>query len=155
MPIPIDGLLRKSDDTVEEPRPEYYDLAFAFTATTYDLPPQELFCVVGGSAPPGSGPPAPPTHQVTPMSPRCVPMSTTGPVRAAYVSSTRGPLEVDEALYLAGPAPLKLRLFDDTGAAIEGKAVCKAVCQTIGSDELFIAHIRPQTPPVRFRIDSN
>ncbi|KDN17844.1 hypothetical protein [Amycolatopsis rifamycinica] len=79
-------------------------------------------------------------------SPSCVPRSE-GVVRAGYVGKDGGPLPAGKAVVLADPAVRGLRLYDEAGDLSQAKEV-----GTLGRDRLFLADVKPGSPPVRFEV---
>jgi hypothetical protein len=79
-------------------------------------------------------------------SPSCAPLSATV-VRAGYVGASDGPLPAGKAVYLVDPAVRELRLFGAAGDLSQAKAV-----GMLGPDRVFLADVRPDSPPVRFDV---
>jgi hypothetical protein len=82
-------------------------------------------------------------------SPSCVPLST-AIVRAGYVGETGGPLPEGKAVYLVDPAVWQLRLYDAAGDLSQPKEV-----GILGPDRVFLADVKPGSPPVRFDVSSD
>jgi hypothetical protein len=80
-------------------------------------------------------------------SPSCVPLSD-GVVRAGYVGKTGGPLPAGKAVYLVDAAVRQLRLYDAAGDLSQAKEV-----GTLGRDRVFLADVKPGSPPVRFDVN--
>ncbi|MEV6874852.1 hypothetical protein [Amycolatopsis sp. NPDC051128] len=104
--------------------------------------PGNLFCV---EALPKK--PTPAGSQYGIESPSCVRLST-GTVRAGYVGKTGGPLPAGKAVYLVDPAVRQLRLYDAAGDLSQAKVV-----GTLGRDRVFLADVKPGSPPVRFEVN--
>jgi hypothetical protein len=79
-------------------------------------------------------------------SPSCVPLSA-GVVRAGYVGKTGGPLPAGKAVFLVDPAARSLRLYGEDGDLSQAKEV-----GTLGRDRVFLADVKPDSPPVRFQV---
>ena len=80
-------------------------------------------------------------------SPSCVPVSGS-PVSAGYVGKNGGPLPEGKAVFLADPTTRVLRLYDEAGNLSLAKEV-----GTLGRDLLFLADVKPGSPPVRFEVN--
>jgi hypothetical protein len=76
----------------------------------------------------------------------CVPLLKTV-VRAGYVGEADSPLPPGKAVYLVDPAVRELRLFDAAGDLSQAKAA-----GTLGADRVFVADVKPGSPPVRFEV---
>ncbi|RSM45448.1 hypothetical protein DMA12_13360 [Amycolatopsis balhimycina DSM 5908] len=116
---------------------------YAVTATTKTVPARTMFCLLaspGGVKPDGTSP------QYGMKSPTCVPLST-AVVRSGYVGEDDGPLPAGKAIYLVDPAARELRLFDAKSDPSQAKAV-----GMLGSDQLFLADVHADSPPVRFQV---
>ncbi len=118
--------------------------SYAVTAT--DPAGRKLFCVqtlpkgvTGGSS--GS--------QYGIESPSCVPILA-ATVRAGYVGKAGGPLPAGKAVYLADPAVPGLRLFDAVGDLSQARVV-----GTLGRDRVYLADVKPDSPPTRFDVSSS
>lgn len=79
-------------------------------------------------------------------SPSCAPVSA-GVVRAGYVGKTGGPLPAGKAVYLVDPAVRSLRLYDAAGDLSQAKPVA-----SLGANRVFLADVKPGSPPVRFDV---
>ena len=76
----------------------------------------------------------------------CVALSA-AVVRAGYVGEVTSPLPVGKAVYLVDPAVRELRLYDAAGDLSQAKAVGK-----LGENQVFLADVKPGSPPVRFSV---
>lgn len=76
----------------------------------------------------------------------CVALSA-AVVRAGYVGEVTSPLPVGKAVYLVDPAVRELRLYDAAGDLSQAKAVGK-----LGENRVFVADVKPGSPPVRFSV---
>lgn len=80
-------------------------------------------------------------------SPSCVPVSGAS-VSAGYVGKNGGPLPEGKAVFLAAPVVQVLRLYDAAGDLSQAKAV-----GVLGADRLFLADVKPGSPPVRYDVN--
>ncbi|MEU7788716.1 hypothetical protein [Amycolatopsis sp. NPDC049159] len=80
-------------------------------------------------------------------SPSCVPLAD-GVVRAGYVGKPGGPLPAGKAVYLADPSVRVLRLYDGAGDLSSAKEV-----GTLGRDRVYLADVKPGSPPVRYDVN--
>ena len=116
---------------------------YAVTATTKTVPARTMFCLLAspsGAKPDGTSP------QYGMKSLTCVSLST-AVVRTGYVGEDDGPLPAGKAIYLVDPAVRELRLFDAKGDPSQVKAV-----GMLGADQLFLADVHADSPPVRFDV---
>ena len=79
-------------------------------------------------------------------SPSCVPVSG-HPVSAGYVGKNGGPLPAGKAVFLVDRAVHVLRLYDAAGDLSQGKLIT-----SMGSGQVFLADVNPDSPPVRFEV---
>lgn len=79
-------------------------------------------------------------------SPSCVPVSGY-PVLAGYVGKNGGPLPEGKAVFLVDRGVRELRLYDAAGDLSQAKALSE-----LGSGRLFLADVKPSSPPVRFEV---
>lgn len=79
-------------------------------------------------------------------SPSCVPLSGS-PVLAGYIGKYGGPLPEGKAVFLVDPGVRNLRLYDAAGDLSQAKPI-----GTLGSGQLFLADVKPGSPPVRFDV---
>jgi hypothetical protein len=119
--------------------------AYAFLGYAVAAPEPSLFCVA--AVPKGTA-----LERGVPQygikSPVCVPISV-GTVRAGYVGESLGPLPPGRAVYLVDPEAGTLRLFDANGDLSLAKKFGKLV-----SGQVFLADVKPGSPPVRFDVSS-
>ncbi|MGW3964301.1 hypothetical protein ACWED2_31110 [Amycolatopsis sp. NPDC005003] len=80
-------------------------------------------------------------------SPSCVPRSD-GVVRAGYVGKDGGPLPAGKAVILVSAEVRGLRLYDAAGDLSPAKEV-----GALGRDRVFLADVKPGSPPVRYEIN--
>jgi hypothetical protein len=80
-------------------------------------------------------------------SPSCVQLSS-AVVRAGYVGEAGGPLPSGKAVYLVDPAVRDLRLYDAAGDLSAAEEV-----GTLGRDRVYLADVKPGSPPVRFDVN--
>ncbi|WP_439385033.1 hypothetical protein [Amycolatopsis lexingtonensis] len=80
-------------------------------------------------------------------SPSCVPISAEA-VRSGYVGESGGPLPAGKAVYLAEPLVQELWLYDVAGDLSRARAV-----GVVGADRVFLADVKPGSPPVRFEVN--
>ncbi|HET6710866.1 hypothetical protein [Amycolatopsis sp.] len=80
-------------------------------------------------------------------SPSCVPIQGS-PVNGAYVGKKGGPLPEGKAVFLVDRVVQSLRLYDAAGDLSQAKVV-----GLLGSGRLFLADVKPGSPPVRYEIN--
>jgi hypothetical protein len=120
----------------------------SYAASTSQATGRLLFCVEalpkGGRAPTQGES----ESQFGIKSPSCVPFSTAA-VIAGYVGETGGPLPAGKAVYLVEAAVRELRLYDAQGDLSQAKQV-----GLLGQQRLFLADVKPESPPTRFEVNS-
>ncbi|WP_370969699.1 hypothetical protein [Amycolatopsis sp. cg9] len=80
-------------------------------------------------------------------SPSCVPLEGY-PVKAGYVGKNGGPLPEGKAVFLTDRTVRELRLYDAAGDLSQAKAL-----GALGPGLLFLADVKPGSPPVRFEVN--
>lgn len=119
-------------------------ITFAFVATAASAPGRNLFCVE--AVPKGRSWLDAGAPQYGTKSPSCTPIGRAA-VSAGYLGEAGGPLPPGRALYLAGPAVHGLRLFD-----AEGELGTVRKMGWADSKPVFLADVKPDSPPVRFQV---
>lgn len=129
-----------------EPRPltdfvGQTDTWTSYAAPAYDPAGRAMLCV---EALPKGANHGGPESQFGIESPTCVP-TTPGTVLAGYVGKDGGPLPAGKAVYLVDPSVVSLALYDAAGDLSD--AVQRDL---LGVGKLFLADVKPGSPPVRF-----
>jgi hypothetical protein len=68
-------------------------------------------------------------------------------VLAGYVGKNGGPLPEGKAVFLVDRGVRGLRLYDAAGDLSQAKPI-----GTLGAGQLFLADVKPGSPPVRFDV---
>jgi hypothetical protein len=68
-------------------------------------------------------------------------------VSAGYIGKNGGPLPAGKAVFLVDRAVHVLRLYDAAGDLSQGKLIT-----SMGSGQVFLADVNPDSPPVRFEV---
>jgi hypothetical protein len=115
----------------------------AYAADATDDAGRRMFCV---EALPKGATHSGPGSNFGIESPSCVPVSGY-PVLAGYVGKNGGPLPEGKAVFLVDQGVRELRLYDAVGDLSQARAL-----DVLSADRLFLADVKPGSPPVRFEV---